>query len=387
MLPGCRDPPYASRHGKILPFKNLQTFLLLYHIDLKKATPKKLAPQRAAVYNRNMDMQATYIVTGCTGYVGNVLTKKLLAEGCRVRGLARSREKAARIFGDNAPALVFGDIADDAALDALFAGEGPFIVIHTIAKVTIGEGSRKELYDVTVEGTRAVVAHCIKTHAKLLHISSTEAPGGVFDEDVHYVPDPSRCDTDYARAKAEADKIVLDAAKEQRLDASVLLFASVLGPGDYSNSHMTQMMIEFIEGRLPASVKGGYNDFDIRDVADVLPAIIGRAQAGESYIFAHKPDEINDVLAVIAEMTGRRVPKTLPLWVAKLGAPFLMLAAKLRGKRPLYTSAALKSLEARADFPIGKSVRAFGFAPRPLEETVRDHVRFLLDEGMTHLKD
>ena len=192
---------------------------------------------------------------------------------------------------------------------------------------------------------------------------------------------------DFSTAFDEADKIVLDAAKEQRLDASVLLFASVLGPGDYSNSHMTQMMIEFIEGRLPASVKGGYNDFDIRDVADVLPAIIGRAQAGESYIFAHKPDEINDVLAVIAEMTGRRVPKTLPLWVAKLGAPFLMLAAKLRGKRPLYTSAALKSLEARADFPIGKSVRAFGFAPRPLEETVRDHVRFLLDEGMTHLKD
>ena len=145
-------------------------------------------------------------------------------------------------------------------------------------------------------------------------------------------------------------------------------------------------MIEFIEGRLPASVKGGYNDFDIRDLADVLPAVIGRAQAGEGYIFAHQPDEINDILAVIAQMTGRRVPPTLPLWVAKVGAPFLMLAAKLTGKRPLYTGAAIKSLEARADFPIGKSVRAFGFAPRPLEETVRDHVRFLLDEGMVHLK-
>ena len=38
----------------------------------------------------------TYIVTGCTGHVGNVLTKKLLAEGCRVVGFARSPKKSCR---------------------------------------------------------------------------------------------------------------------------------------------------------------------------------------------------------------------------------------------------------------------------------------------------
>lgn len=35
-----------------------------------------------------MDKNITYIVTGCTGYVGNVITKKLLSEGCNVIGLA-----------------------------------------------------------------------------------------------------------------------------------------------------------------------------------------------------------------------------------------------------------------------------------------------------------
>lgn len=361
---------------------------MFYYIRfLKKLQcPQTLASVQILPYNICMDKTITYIVTGCTGYVGNVLTKKLLDEGCRVVGLARSREKAQRIFGERAPTLVYGDISDGNALDALFAGDGPFVVIHTIAKVTIGEGSRRELYNVTVEGTREVTARCITHHARLLHISSTEALGGIFDEDVTYVPDPARCETDYARAKAEADRIVLDAVRERGLNASILLLASVLGPGDYSYSHMTQMMIEFIEGRLPASVKGGYNDFDIRDVADVLPAIVERAKAGESYIFANRPDEINDVLSVIAGMTGRRVPRTLPLWMAKLGAPFLLLAAKCNGTRPLYTNAALKALRARADFPLGKTQRTFGYAPRPLEETVRDHVRFLLDEGMAHLK-
>ena len=80
----------------------------------------------------------TYIVTGCTGYVGNVLTKKLMAEGCRVVGFARSPEKVKRVFGDNAPEIVYGDISNAADVEKLFEGEGPFAVIHTAAKV---EGS------------------------------------------------------------------------------------------------------------------------------------------------------------------------------------------------------------------------------------------------------
>lgn len=329
----------------------------------------------------------TYIVTGCTGYVGNVFTKKLMDEGCRVVGFARSESKAERVFGDKKPIMAYGDITRREDVKRAFVGDGPFVVIHTVAKVTIGEGSAKELYDVTVGGTRNVVEECLERGAvKLLHVSSTEAlPHGVkLGEDVNYIPDPAKARKGYARAKSEADAVVTDAVK-RGLNACLLLLAGVLGPGDYSNSHMTQMMIDYIEGRLPASVKGGYNDFDIRDVADVLPAIIEKAECGESYIFAHEPDTINDILGVISDMTGLKPLKTLPLWLAYVGLPFLSLAAKLRRKRPLYTAAALASLRADTNFPIGKTMRAFGYSPRPLADTVRDHVLFLAENGMVKL--
>ena len=328
----------------------------------------------------------TYIVTGCTGYVGNVLTKKLMAEGCRVVGFARSPEKVKRVFGDNAPEIVYGDISNAADVEKLFEGEGPFAVIHTAAKVSIGEDSEKELHAVTVEGTRNVVESCCRHSAKkLLHISSTEAfPKGYFpDEELStYVPDPARARTDYSRAKSMADEIVLDAVRDRGLDASIIMLAGVLGPGDYSNSHMTQMFIEFIEGKLPASVDAGYNDFDVRDFADVLPAIFEKSVAGESYIFANKPDKINDCLKVISGMTGRKMIPTLPLWMAYVGLPYQFIGSKISGKRPLYTSAALSSLKEKCDFPIGKTMREFGYSPRPLEETVRDHIQFLIDNGM-----
>ena len=332
-----------------------------------------------------MDKNATYIVTGCTGYVGNVLAKKLMDEGCNVVGLARSEDKVRRVYGEHAPQIVYGDVTKQEDADRLFVGNGPFVVIHTVAKVSIGEAKAKEVYDVTVNGTRNIVDACMRHGAaKLLHISSTEVLPADIGEDADYRPDPKRVRKGYARAKCEADAVVLDAAS-RGLDASVLLLASVLGPGDYSNSHMTQMIIDHINGRLPASVNGGYNDFDIRDVADVLPAIIDKSERGQSYIFAHEPDKINDVLAVIDRMTGRKPLPTLPVWLAYIGLPFLSIAAKLRRTRPLYTSAALASIRAKADFPIGKSVRTFGYSPRPLEETVRDHVLFLAAHGMVEL--
>ena len=331
-----------------------------------------------------MDRESTYIVTGCTGYVGNVLVKKLMAEGCRVVGLARDREKARRVFGGRAPELVFGDIRSEVDVEALFQGTGPFVVIHTAAYISIGEGDAAEMFAVNVGGTKAVVDACLRHGAKLLHISSTEAfPRGYFpDEEVSYRPDPKRARKGYPRSKSEADALVLDAVHERGLDASLLIIAGVLGPGDHSNSHMTQVFCDYIEGRLPASVDAGYNDFDIRDLADVLPAVIEGAKRGESYLFANATDKINDCLKVIGSMTGRKPVPTLPLWVAYVGLPFLFLGSKLSGKRPLYTAAALASLKERTDFPIGKAKREFGFAPRPLEETVKDHVQFLLDEGM-----
>lgn len=326
----------------------------------------------------------TYIVTGCTGYVGNVLTKKLLADGCRVIGFAKDKEKFERVYADVRPEVVYGDIRNAEDIEKLFAFDGEKAVIHTVAYVSIGEGDKNELFDVTVGGTENMLAAAKKHNvAKFLHISSTEAlPHRSQWEsgDYHYVPNPQKARKGYNRAKALADVAVMKAV-EEGLDASILMPAGVLGPGDYSNTHMSQVMIDFINGKLPASVDGGYNDFDIRDVADVLDKIVENAKKGEAYIFANRPDKINEVLGYVAEYTGKKPLKTLPMWVAYVGLPFLYLGSVFTGKRPLYTSASLASLRANTDFPLEKVKKAFGYSPRSLKETVVDHIKFLAEIG------
>jgi len=336
-----------------------------------------------------IDKNWTYIVTGCTGYVGNVLTKKLLDIGCNVIGLARSEEKFNRVFADKKPRVVYGDIRSKDKLRALFKDDNKKVVIHTAAYVSIGEGDPKELFDVTVGGTENMLdLACEYNVQKFLHISSSEAiPHGLklCPDMSNYIPDPANTRKGYNRAKSMADVAVLNAVKHYDLDASLLLLAGVLGPGDYSNTHMTQVIIDFINGNLPASVDGGYNDFDIRDVANVLENIIEKSKKGESYIFANKPDKINEVISYAAETAGKKMLPTLPIWIAYVGLPFLFLGSKVTGKRPLYTLSSLASLRADTNFPLDKSIREFGYTPRPLKETVQDHIAFLAENGMVQL--
>ena len=336
-----------------------------------------------------MRKDITYIVTGCTGYVGNMITKKLLSEGCNVIGLARSKEKVDRVFKNQKPTIIYGDIRNESDLEKLFVGDNPFVIFHTVAYVSIGEGDMKELYDVTVGGTINMINVSLKHNIfKFFHISSTEAlPHKIkLESDLsNYIPSPEETRKGYNRAKSMADVVVLNAVKKYNLDASLILLAGVLGPGDYSNTHMTQVMIDFINGKLPASIDGGYNDFDIRDFVDVIPNIVSSAKTGESYLFANKPDKIDEVISYVAEMSQRKMPPTLPMWVAYVGLPFLWLGAKITRKRPLYTLSSLASLKADTNFPLDKVINEFGYCPRPLKETVEDHIKFLIDNGMVKL--
>ena len=333
-----------------------------------------------------MNKDVTYIVTGCTGYVGNVLTKKLLDEGCNVVGLARSKEKVKKVFSNYSFPIIYGDIRNKEDLEKLFIWEKPFVIIHTVAYVSIGEGNEKELFDVTVNGTQNIIDVALKHNVyKFLHISSTEALPHKFklEKDLsNYIPNPSKARKGYNRAKSQADVVVFDAYKNNHLPVSLILLAGVLGPGDYSNTHMTQVIVDYVNGKLPASVNGGYNDFDIRDVADVLDKIVENSKSGESYLFANKPDKINEVLEYVSECTNAKHIPTLPMWVAYFGLPFLWVWSKISGKRPLYTSSSLASLRADTNFPLDKVINEFNYKPRPLKETVYDHVKFLKDNRM-----
>lgn len=109
----------------------------------------------------------------------------------------------------------------------------------------------------------------------------------------------------YAKTKAEATQLVLEAVREG-LDAVVVQPSGILGPYDSSHNHLVQMIADYLHGKLPACVRGGYDFVDVRDVADGCLAAAEKGKRGECYILSNRHYEVKDVLSMVRSSNGGR---------------------------------------------------------------------------------
>ena len=322
-----------------------------------------------------------YVVTGAMGHLGNTIVHQLLENGCQVRGLALPSDRSVLYQHPNME-VIYGDVRDKKSMQPLFAhDEGQeLVVIHTAGIVSITSKYRQNVYDVNVTGTRNVVELCWKYGVKKLVYDSSvhaipEPKSGIITEVTHF--NPEDVVGLYAKTKAEASQIVLDSASHG-LDASIVHPSGIIGPGDYGHAHLTQMILDYLDGRLIACVPGGYDFVDVRDVADGTISCVDHGKKGECYILSNCFFSIPDLLRLLHKLTGRKEIRTvLPIWFAKATAPLSEIYYKIRKQPPLYTSYSLYTLESNANFSHSKAERELSYHPRPLVETLADTVAWL----------
>ena len=326
-------------------------------------------------------MKTLYLVTGAKGHLGNTIVRKLKSQGEWVRGLA--------LAGDSSKALqqldveVFeGDIRDPKSIEPAFQTKEPCerIVIHTAGIVSIASKFQQKVYDVNVTGTANIIALCRKYQVKrLVYTSSVHAipaPKGAEIREVSHF-DPEQVEGLYAKTKAQAAQLVLDAAKTG-LDAVVVHPSGIIGPYDFGHGHLTQLIMDYLDHRLVACVNGGYDFVDVRDVADGILSAAQRGTAGACYILSGHFCSIPALLKTLSKLSGRTPVKTvLPTWLAKATAPLAEWYYKLRRQPPLYTKYSLFTLDSNANFSNQKARRELGYQPRPLTQTLADTVKWL----------
>lgn len=327
----------------------------------------------------------TVLVTGAAGHVGGHLVRALIAQGRSVRALDVDRKAlerlGAEIEGDIE--IVQGDVCDPVSLQRAFAGVK--VVYHTAGYVSIlwNEGSR--LNAINVIGTRNIVGACLRCGVRrLVHFSSIHAleqePLDIpLDESrplvvsSHYPP--------YDRSKAAGEREVRRGI-DHGLDAIILNPTGIIGPHDCRPSHIGQVILAIARGRLPVLVKGGFDWVDVRDVIEGALRAKDRAPAGARYLLSGHWVSMRDLATMVAEMAGARAPRLVyPLWLARLGAPFVTAYAHLSGKRPFYTSVALRDLQGNRQISHERATRDLDYYPRPFEETISDTLRWFKETG------
>ncbi len=312
-------------------------------------------------------------VTGATGHVGANVVRALLDAQIAVRALCRPN--ASRAALDGLPVeTVTADILEPPSLNGVFRDCDA--VIHLAAVISVAGDPDSLVRRTNVDGTRNVAAACLDARVgKVVHISSIHAydlsaAGSRLDEDG---PRPGPNAFAYDRSKVDGEAAVR-AAISMGLDAVILNPTGVLGPHDYHDSLAGQMLRDLFASKLPALVDGAFDWVDARDLAAAIIAAIDHGRTGENYLIAGHGASIFELAALCARASGKSAPRVvLPIWTAVLGLPFLQAYARLSGQRPLYTYESLMILK-HGDTMIAadKAKTELGYAPRPLEETVRD---------------
>ncbi len=334
-------------------------------------------------------MKRLVAVTGAAGHLGRYVVSDLISAGERVRAFLLPGESYIdpNPANQEAPDIFYGDIRnpDDAAR---FLAHDPGVglsVVHCAGMISISDQADPLVYDVNVNGTRTILDMARECGVRrFVYVSSVHAipelPKGTVQTEISRF-DPDQVVGDYARTKAIATQLVLDAAADG-FDALVVHPSGIIGPNSLKSGKMTKLANDFLKGRLPVAVDGGFDFVDVRDVSCGIVAALRKGRAGETYLLTNRFFSIREILDCYAKLTGARRTKIfLPPRFVSFFAPLIEWVAKLRETKPLFTKYSMYALAQNALFSHEKADSELGYVTRGLEETLRDTVNWIKGIG------
>ena len=322
------------------------------------------------------------LVTGGTGFVGCHLVRALLERGREVRCLARPRSRLDNLEGLDVE-VVHGDLRDAGSLKA--AVSGCDTVYHCAADYRLFVRRPPEIYASNVDGTDNVLSAAADAGVeRVVYTSSVGAlglrpDGQPADETVPVAL--SDMIGHYKKSKFRAERVAEDWAR-RGLPVVIVNPSTPIGDYDIKPTATGQVIVDFLNRKIPATVDTGLNWIDVRDVAEghVLAAEKGRV--GEKYVLGHRNLSLADFLGILGELTGLPAPKwQLPHWVPIGFAAVDTALARVLGRDPRVSLESALLARYKMYFDPGKAVRELGLPQTPIEEPLRRAVDWFRRHG------
>ena len=317
-------------------------------------------------------------VTGGTGHIGNVLIKKLVKLGHSVRALVLPNEDTTPIK-DLPITLVTGDVTDREFLFNTI--EEDEVVFHLAGVIEIAPGRDEIVRKVNVDGTKNIADVCVEKKLRLVYTSSVHTITPVNDVVLY---EPTAFDLDklvgtYAKTKAEATEYVFDAVNNRGLDAVVLYPSGVIGPCDYKVSELGQVLLDYINGKIPCYIQGGYNFVDVRDVADGIISAAVNGRSGEGYNLTGTVVSIKQMFEALNICLHKNyMPPKLPLWLVRIFAKISTFHYRRLGKKPTLSDYSLYTLNVNSNFSNEKAKQELNFNTRNYKKSLCDALKWFV---------
>jgi dihydroflavonol-4-reductase len=328
-------------------------------------------------------MAETILVTGATGFLGSAVARALIAQGHRVRALARPNSDRRNLAGIDVEIAV-GDL--DAPETLPQALKGATALFHVAADYRLWVPHPAAMYRTNVEGSAALIrAAAAAGVARAVYTSSVavlgiDKSGKPADEStpvtVHDMIGP------YKRSKFLAEEAVKAAAQDTGLPVVTVNPSTPIGPRDIKPTPTGRTIVMAASGKMPAYVDTGLNLVHVDDCAAGHLLAFAKGVPGERYILGGEDYSLARMQAAIAGMSGRRPARISlpvgPLYPLAIGAE---LAARFTGREPMLTRDTLRMARKRMFFSSAKAARALSYTTRPAVEGLSDAVTWFREAG------
>jgi dihydroflavonol-4-reductase len=312
------------------------------------------------------------LVTGATGFIGQHLIRRLLADDVgHIRIITRSRTRANELFGPNDRRrleVAIGDLSLPDDFDSLC--EDIDVIFHAAAAAPHRPGvthAAPTFTTLNVEGTTRLAEAAMRSGVRrFVHVSSTAAMGvqnaSVVDEQTPCYPD-----TPYGRSKRKAELQLFGLYQTQGLEAIIVRPCLVCGEGQRGGQLLTLFKL-CRRGWFP--VIGNRLDLEkpllyVGDLVDALCLGAAKGRKGEIYlIHSDGRHTLRQIIETAGRIVGTARPyRRIPLALAYVAVGTLAPLAFLAGRPPPITAPQISQFLSDRHIDIRKARTEIGFRP------------------------
>jgi dihydroflavonol-4-reductase len=325
------------------------------------------------------------VITGASGFIGSAVARAVQARGAKVVAMVAPGADDRNLAGIDAERAM-ADIRDIAAVRA--ACKGARFVFHLAAIYRFWARDPRIFYDVNVGGTLNVLDAVQAAGCERLVFTSTVGVLGLGNTkqgkpaDETSSTDISHLPGHYKRTKFIAEHEVLRAAAGG-MDVCLVLPTFPLGPGDLGPTPTGKLVLDFLNGKMPAFVDTAMNVTHVDDLALGHLAALERGRRGRSYILGGENLSMQAILQMLANYSGLPMPRLkIPRGLAlTAGVASDLIEGRLFRREPRVPLEAARMSATRMIFSDERARTEIGHASRPAREAIEESARWFADNG------
>ena len=295
-------------------------------------------------------------VTGGTGFIGANLVRLLLQQGYIVKALVRENSCLNNLASLDVE-IVQGDLNDRHLAQQMSDCQ---VLFHVAAQYSLWQSDRELLYRSNVLGTRNILS-CARQAGieRTIYTSSVAAIGvndGVAVNEAYQSP-VDKLVGYYKKSKYYAEQEAVKAV-QQGQDIVIVNPSTPIGALDLKPTPTGEIIVRFLQRKMPFYVDTGLNLIDVQDVAWGHILALEKGVTGDRYILGNQNVTFAQLLAKLAKITGLPAPKsTIPYWIPYSVAWLEESIFARLGKQPTLAIDGVKMSKQKMFYDPSKAVR------------------------------